>query len=186
MNDITGVPQDDCLLVGVCFEAGSGIDQVLGCAADELARRGSRVAGLVQVRGETTGGCDCREMRLRDLATGKMHLISEKRGPEARGCHLDRQALAGAAQSLEQSLSEDTDVLFINRFGQSESEGRGLRPVIERAMMLGISVIVAYRAEYEKDWAAFHGGMAVGCPPHAKDILSLCRGGDIRADTKSL
>lgn len=157
-------------LISIGFGPGTDIDAILAALGENLSERGLNVAGLIQKRGEPKPDCACREMHLRDLASGKSYLISESRGPEASGCHLDWQALTNLAQALEKDLSETTDVLIINRFGRSESEGRGFRGAIEKAMMLGIQVVVACRDEYGAQWRAFHGGLATECSP---DVLSL-------------
>lgn len=165
--------QQKPVLVSVKFGAGSDIDNILGELANELARRGRKTAGMIQTRGEAKPNCSCREMHLVNLSTGTKHLISEARGPEARGCHLDWQALTDLAQSLEDYISGDTDVVIINRFGRSESEGRGFRGAIEKAIMLGVQVIVAYRDEYAREWTDFHEGLATECPPKFANLVAL-------------
>ncbi len=161
------VPQ----LIGVRIEGVSDIDTVLSDVAEKLKARGLKVAGLVQTRSWDSGDCGCKNMHLLDLNTGEPHLISEQRGPGARGCHLDWEALATLAQWLEQHVSEQTDILIINRFGRSECEGRGFRGVIEKAMLLGIPVIVAFREQYEDGWEAFHDGLARSSAPSVSAIL---------------
>lgn len=165
--------QDSCTIIGVRFNAGDPVDSVLAETFHELKKRGLRVAGLIQTRGAKTGDCACQEMHLRDLATGGVVRISENRGPESRGCHLDWQAMTALAQSLERTLSSDIDVLIVNRFGRSESEGGGFRGAIEKAVTLGIRVIVAYKPEYAPNWLAFHGGMATDCAPDKSMIIKL-------------
>ncbi len=161
-------------LVGVRFESGQAVDEVLARAAEELTRRGFRVAGLVQENRQRTGDCACREMRLRDLASGRLTQISEDRGAQARGCHLDWQALTELAVKLERELSDETDVLIVNRFGRSESEGQGFRGAIEKALSLGVQVIVAYRDGYADPWEAFHGGLATPCGATVEEIVGIC------------
>ncbi len=158
-------------LLGVEFCAGVDIDQTLSDVATQIGAQGLSVAGFVQIRGVETGECECRELYLRDFATGELHSISEERGPNAKGCHLDWQSLTALAQSAEQNLSHETDVLIINRFGHSESQGRGFRGAIEKAMMLGLTVIVAVRGEYLKEWNDFHGGLAVPVPCKVDQIV---------------
>ncbi len=172
MKDTPETPVETLSLTGIEFADGTHVDQVLSDVADALIGRGLRVAGLIQIRGQSGGDCNCREMHLRDLHTGKLHRISEERGPEARGCHLDWEALMTLAQSVEQNLSDETDVLIINRFGRSESEGRGFRGAIEKALSLGIRVIVAVRGQYGEQWGEFHGGMAHSCPPDKDKVLA--------------
>lgn len=172
MKDTSDTAAETLSLTGIEFSDGTHVDQVLSDVATALIGRGLQVAGLIQIRGQSGGDCNCREMHLRDLSSGKLHQISEERGPEARGCHLDWEALMTLAQSVEQNLSDKTDVLIINRFGRSESEGRGFRGAIEKALALGIRVIVAVRGQYAEQWEEFHGGMATSCPADVKKVLA--------------
>ncbi len=162
-------------LIGVQFEDGMNIDGMLSSLADILAKDGKRVSGLIQIRGQAEDNCKCREMHLRDLMTGEQHLISEKRGPEAQGCHLDWQAMANLAEILEKQISYATDLLIVNRFGRAESEGRGFRSAIENAMSLGIPAIIALREQYRPEWEAFHGGLAETCRPNLPEMLAVAR-----------
>ncbi len=159
-------------LIGVQFEKGDPIDPLLESIADTLKDRGLSVAGLIQTRGELKGDCSCADMRLRDVATGQEVVISDYRGPESMGCHLDWQAITVAADKLERMLDENIDVLIINRFGESESEGKGFRSTIEKAVELGIQVIVAYRSDFTEKWAQFHGGLGSSFGQDATAILS--------------
>ena len=164
MKDVIGCTEPDLdPLIGIHFDAGEDVDQALMDAATSLTADGKRVAGVVQTRGQATGDCACREMWLHDLRTGQKTMISEKRGPEARGCHLDWEALTGIVSSMEENLTAENDVLIVNRFGRAECEGRGFRGVIEKAMALGVQVVVAYRSEYAEGWQTFHGGLARDC-----------------------
>ncbi len=173
MKDLIDDVQNRHALIGVNFERGAEIDEILRKVAEGLRSQGRSVAGLLQIRGDGSSDCDCRMMCLEDLSTGVMHPISESRGPEAQGCHLDRQALVALAQQIEQNLSAATDTLIINRFGQAESEGRGFRGAIEKALTLGVQVIIAYRSEYQREWIEFEGGLATQVVADIDNILGL-------------
>jgi len=177
MKDLIDEIQNKQALVGILFERGTDIDKILGDVAKQLTDRGLAVSGLLQVRGTGASDCDCRSMCLQDLSTGFMHPISENRGPRAVGCHLDRQALMTVAQDMELNLNGKTDILIINRFGQAEAEGRGFRGAIEKALMLGVQVLIAYRDEYQKEWLEFEGGMAISADPVADDIIAQLASG---------
>jgi uncharacterized protein DUF2478 len=162
-------------LVALRFTAGEAVDAALGRFADALRARGQRVAGHLQVRGsDLTGDCNCRDMHLRNLANGELVRISEDRGPESRGCHLDWQALTDLASALEASLTpgpDAPDVLIINRYGRSEAEGKGLRGAIEKGLEAGVQVFVAVREGYADSWAEFHAGFAVEAADLELDTL---------------
>ncbi len=172
MKDNSKDTQPNPTLIGVYFKRGVAVDNILAEVAVKLKARGVAVCGLVQVPGDPLGDCDCRQMRLRDLATGVAHAITEDRGALATGCHLDRRALAKLAHNLEVSLGPDTGVMILNRFGQAETEGRGFRGAIEAAMALGIPVIIAVRDEFEQEWATFEGGFATNVKADADAIIA--------------
>lgn len=135
-------------------------DQTLLSLAEQMRDEQRRVLGHIQVKGDALGKCHCREMHLIDLSSGLSTQISESRGAEARGCHLDWAALTEVAQSIESDLSLAPDILIINRFGRAEAEGKGMRGAIEKALALKIPVIVGVRPNYTASWKAFHGGIA--------------------------
>lgn len=135
-------------------------DQTLQHIASQMRDEQLRVLGHIQIKSSPLGACNCREMHLVDLSSGAHIRISENRGPEARGCHLDWAALSEAAQNIDTGLSLAPDILIVNRFGRAEAEGKGMRTAIEKALSLGIPVIVGVRPDYAEVWQAFHGGLA--------------------------
>jgi hypothetical protein len=132
------------------------------------------VRGIIQ---EEFGGSDGVKpiTRLRDVADGTLMQISQDLGPNARGCRLDPGALAEATRRLETIVEGGADLLILNRFGRSESEGTGLRPIIEGAILAGIPVLIAVRDEYIPAWDAFHEGMAVWLPADTNAVLDWYR-----------
>lgn len=136
------------------------MDEKLTAFAAALRQQGRRVLGHIQVKGDAPGNCGCRHMHLLDLQTGTLCTISENRGPQARGCHLDRNALARIAQQTEHALASSTDLLIVNRFGRAEAEGHGMRRAICTAMEREVPVIVGVRLAYQEVWDSFHGGLA--------------------------
>lgn len=157
-------------LAGIGFADGFDIDTVLAAAADQLTGRGFKVAGLVQEE-ERLREC-CPDTYVRNLASGSRTKISQDRGEGARGCRLDWDALSAAAGEVERTLAAGADILIINRFGQSESEGRGLRQTIELAIERRLPVLVAVRQGYAAAWQQFHGGLADDLRANAGDLLS--------------
>ena len=135
-------------------------DQTLLSLAEQMRDEQRHVLGHIQVKGDALGKCHCMEMHLIDLSSGGSTQISESRGPEARGCHLDWAVLTDIAQAIESDLSLLPDILIINRFGRAEAEGKGMRRAIEKALTLKIPVIVGVRPAYAASWNAFHGGFA--------------------------
>lgn len=150
------------------------VDATLAEAAAVLRSWGVNVRGIVQ---EEVAGVDGAKSttQLRDVADGSLMQISQDLGPNARGCRLDPGALAEATRRLETIVEGGADLLILNRFGRSESEGTGLRPIIENAILSGIPVLIAVRDEYIPAWDMFHEGMAAWLPAETNAVLDWYR-----------
>ena len=148
-------------LSGIVFEPGQDIDALLSAVAESLIQKGWFVSGLIQEEASRTAGSCCPATYVRNLADGSRTKISVDRGENSSGCRLDANALTEAASSVEAWLNGGAQVLIINRFGQSESDGGGLRGTIERGIELGLPVIVGVRETYATQWDEFHGGLAI-------------------------
>jgi len=168
------MPVDVPVLAAIRATAKTPVDATLADAAAILRSWGMNVRGIIQ---EEAGGEDGSKpiTRLRDVADGSLMQISQDLGRNARGCRLDPGALAAATRRLETIVEGGADLLVLNRFGRSESEGTGLRPIIEGAILAGIPVLIAVRDEYIPAWDAFHEGMAVWLPADTKAVLDWYR-----------
>ncbi|MGI9423803.1 MAG: DUF2478 domain-containing protein [Hyphomicrobiaceae bacterium] len=164
---------DDLVPVaGIRFEPGDTIDDLLEDIANDMKRRGVRLAGLVQSEEARDDGQCCPATYVTDLRDGARIRISADRGTGARGCRLDASALSEAAKRVEQAILDGAQVLIVNRFGQSESDGRGLRSTIELALECGVPVIVGVREAYSAAWQDFHGGLAIELPFEKDPIVA--------------
>lgn len=119
---------------------------------------GASVQGYVQHDVAIPGRSRC-DMVLENIATGSRLSISEDRGPGARGCQLDADCLAAAIVDLQTGLSATTELLVLNKFGKSEVEGGGFRPLIAEALDLGIPVILGVPWRNIEPWRAFVGDL---------------------------
>lgn len=117
------------------------IDARLTVIAKEQAARGLRVVGAVQSNCENTDSHLC-DMDVQILPDGPLIRISQSLGAEARGCRLDPEALERAVAQVETRLTDQADLLVINKFGKHEADGRGFRETIARALGLGVPVLV--------------------------------------------
>lgn len=147
-------------LAGVVFEPGDNIDHVFAGLAQDLGNKGWVVAGLVQEEAPHDSGSCCPATFVRDLTDGTRAKISVDRGANATGCRLDAHALSEAVARVDAALEGGADILIVNRFGQSESDGGGLRATIERGIERRLPVVVAVRRTYAVPWREFHGGLA--------------------------
>lgn len=168
------MPIDAPVLAAIRATPGTPVDTILSETAAALRSWGMNIRGIVQ---EEYGGSDDVKpvTRLRDVADGTLMQISQDLGRNARGCRLDPGALAEATRRLETIVEGGADLLILNRFGRSESEGTGLRPIIEAAILAGIPVLIAVRDEYVAAWDAFHAGMAVWLPAETNVVLNWYR-----------
>lgn len=151
--------QCSSLITAVVYSDSAAAARLLECAAGALADAGHLCAGFVQ-KDDTRPGRHRCDMSLVDLATGACIPISEDRGPGARGCQLDPHGLLSAMEQALEALSEDTSIVVVNKFGKSEVEGGGFRPLIERALERGIPVLIGVPWRNIESWREFAGDFA--------------------------
>ena len=95
-NEAGGEP---ARLAALVFGRDEEPDPPLAAFLDAVARRGVRVAGLVQERARDDL-CDLHDVRVRDLGTGATLPIMQDLGRDATGCRVDPAAIAVAAGML--------------------------------------------------------------------------------------
>lgn len=154
-----------------------GADLLISAVAARLEAAGWPLAGAVQQNRRAAGARDCT-MELVVLQAGRRICISQSLGAGSTGCRLDSAALEQAvglvAATLDAAPGDLPRLLVLNKFGKAEAEGRGFRPLIGRALAMGIPVLTGVNA---RNIAAFHGfaeGMAVGLPAREPAILAWC------------
>ncbi|MBN2629948.1 MAG: DUF2478 domain-containing protein [Rhodobacteraceae bacterium] len=156
-------------------EQGAG-DRLLAAVGARLLAQGVAVAGVVQINTETDPSRPC-QMDLRLLPSGATVRISQDLGPAARGCRLDPSGLETAVAQVEAMLdSAAPRLLILNKFGKHEIDGRGFRPLIGKAMILGVPVLTSVSARNRTGFAAFAEGIAEQIAPCETDILRWCHG----------
>ncbi|MDA7430007.1 DUF2478 domain-containing protein [Primorskyibacter aestuariivivens] len=153
-------------------------DLILAGLASELAARGIRCCGTVQINTDRcdAGPCDMDVMVLPD---GPVLRISQNLGAGARGCRLDPESLEVAVGQAATRLDADTQLLIVNKFGKLEAEGRGFRDVIAEALAMDIPVLVGLNTLNQAAFDAFAGGLATELPPE-KDALAGWVNGALR------
>lgn len=146
-------------ITAVVYRDSTAAARLLERAAGALADAGHICAGFVQKNVARAGRHRC-DMSLADLATGHCIPISEDRGPGARGCQLDPDGLLSAMEQALAALSEDTAIVIVNKFGKTEIEGGGFRPLIERGLERGIPVLIGVPWRNIESWREFAGDFA--------------------------
>lgn len=151
---------DDPILAALVYPTGAGM--MLADMAEIAAAAGLDVAGMIQhdERRPNRRRCD---MSLVDLATGRRFHLSQDRGADAHGCRLDHGALEEAAGLALAALDTERlpDLLVLSKFGRREIEGHGFRQVVEKAVELGVPLLVGVTAENVDGFRDFGGGLEV-------------------------
>lgn len=157
----------------VAGTSGAHLDAVLASVAGVLIAEGWHLAGAL---GDATAP---GSMMLRLLPGMQPLCISQTLGALSTGCRLNPQALEAAVGRagavLDAAPSAPPTLLIVNRFGKTEAEGRGFRPLIGRALSEGRPVLIAVRPAQMASFAAFTGGMEQALPVNAAPILAWCR-----------
>lgn len=137
-------------------------DDLLGAILDECIQQGWRVRGLVTQQGKDPQGL--LPMQLRDIHTGEVFTISQCLGRDSRGCNLDMGRLAEAGKSLRNALNEQPDLVVLNRFGYSETQGRGFSQELSQLISAEIPVLTLVSEKYLEGWQVFSAGLAQTLP----------------------
>ena len=132
-------------------------DPLLAQVAESALKQRVKCIGCVQYNSmpENLRLCD---MDVKVLPDGPTLRISETRGPEARGCRLDPNALESAVALTAKALNTQPDLLIVNKFGKHEASGRGFRPIIADALETDIPVLVGVNALNESAFLDFTSG----------------------------
>ena len=153
------------MIIAYTMAPGRGdTDLVLEALAADLAARGLRCCGTVQINTERPDAGPC-DMDVLVLPDGPTLRISQDLGPSARGCRLDPDALETTVGLVSSRLTLGADLLIINKFGKHEAEGRGFRDVIAQAVAMDVPVLVGLNALNQAAFESFLGGMAIQLPP---------------------
>ena len=147
------------------------MDRLLAGVAEDLAARGLRCCGIVQINSPDCDNRTC-DMDVQVLPDGPRIRISQSLGPEARGCRLDVGALETAVGECERRLDDKVDVLIVNKFGKHEAEGRGFRTAIAEALSADIPVLVGVNRLNADAFVQFSGGLAVELAPNLEDLAN--------------
>lgn len=166
-------------MLGYIQTKGAGVaDALLADLAERLESDGLRVAGAVQINTDLPDRDRCA-MDLHVLTGDHRIRISQDLGTGARGCRLDPAALEEAVRQVEDAvtgtLQTRPQILLINKFGKTEAEGRGFRPVIGSALAADIPVLIAVGESQTDAFLSFVGGMATLVDADPKAVADWCK-----------
>jgi len=146
-------------IMALIYTDSDAADRAMRAVAVTLMKRGCKLAGLVQHNTPRPGRSRC-DMILEEMASGELMGISQDRGPLARGCALDIDQLLKAMQIVRASLAGGPDLVILNKFGKTEAEGAGFRPLIAEAIAAGLPLLIAVPWRNVESWRNFTGEMA--------------------------
>jgi nucleoside-triphosphatase THEP1 len=146
-------------ITALTYTDSEAADRALRAIALELLQRGCTLAGLVQHNTPRPGRSRC-DMVLEELASGELMGISQDRGPLARGCALDIDQLLSAMQIVRAAFRDRPSLIILNKFGKTEAEGGGFRPLIAEAIEAGLPLLIAVPWRNIESWRNFAGEMA--------------------------
>jgi len=152
---------------------GARVDSILVDVVGDLRRAGVRLSGAVQRNSDGGDRSRC-DMRLEDLGSGRLIEISERRGPEARGCRLNHLALEDAVGLATASIEAGADLLIVNKFGKREAEGRGFLPLVGMAIERSAAVLIAVSASNIAAWNDFSAGLDERLPADRDAVRNWC------------
>lgn len=148
-------------IVALVFQESRRAAALMAKVAAYAAAAGVRIAGLVQHEAARADRPRC-DMILEELASGARIGVSQDRGAHARGCRLDVGALLRAMHLAREAVaSRPIDLVLVNKFGKTECEGGGLRPLIADALERDIPVLVAVPEVNLESWRSFAGDFCV-------------------------
>lgn len=153
-------PAEAKTLAAIVFGEGEDPNIIVADFADELARRGHRIGGLIQIAA-TAQDCECRETHVLDVETGARLPILQDLGRHSQSCRIDPAALANAGHLISGAIARKPELLFINRFGKLEAEGKGLFAEIGEAAASEIPTLVSVSTRYLDPWRQFTMGLDV-------------------------
>ncbi len=163
-------------VTAIVYGVGDDVDPLLQRIAAHLSACGTQLCGFVQHNQPLVARGHC-DMLLEELASGASIAITQNLGAGARGCRLDVGELLRAMALATTALAVDPDLLVINRFGKTEAEGGGVRPLIGDAVERGIPVLIAVPWRNIASWRVFAGELAVelGFADLPVDPAAACR-----------
>jgi nucleoside-triphosphatase THEP1 len=150
-------------ITAILYSDGREVDPVMTRLAAQMGEAGLTLAGFVQ-RNEPREDRRRCDMVLVELASGVSIGISQDRGPLARGCHLDLGELLRGMELARAALASSPDLMIVNKFGKSEGEGGGFRPLMAEAVMAGVPLLVAVPWRNIDGWRLFAGDLAREIP----------------------
>lgn len=156
------------LVVGVVYERGEPIREVMKGFVESLQSQGIDVHGILQeTPTEVNVPAESCGVDAIDIKThSKVELVRPTQYElDNKICSLDLSRLAEAAQILRRAISQNADIVVVEKFGKHEKDGGGLSDDLMAVISEPIPTVVSVPKDELASWNAFTGGMDVqlGC-----------------------
>lgn len=162
-------------MLGYLVAEGQGeADRLLFSVAEQLQAEGWPLAGAVQSNSEAAPAHKC-DMDLHVLSMKEVVRISQNLGAFSKGCRLDPAALETAVGMAETALAKSPWLCIVNKFGKSEIDGKGFRPLIGEALVQDIPVLTSVSRGNIAAFQAFAEGMGEEIAADLASILAWCK-----------
>lgn len=162
-------------MLGYLVAEGQGeADRLLFSVAEQLQAEGWALAGAVQTNSDAAPSHKC-DMDLHVLSMNEVVRISQNLGAFSKGCRLDPAALETAVGMAEAALAQKPRLCIVNKFGKSEIDGKGFRPLIGEALVHGIPVLTSVGRGNIAAFQAFAEGMGEEIPADLAEVLAWCK-----------
>ena len=113
-----------------------------------------RLAGVV-AEGHGLPDRFCNAGFLRNLTTQERFPIFRDLGPNTDMCHLEGTDALAAAEAVKQDISAGCDLVLLSKFGQLETEGKGLTGAFAAAIDKTIPLVTSVSPAFDKAWRDF-------------------------------
>jgi nucleoside-triphosphatase THEP1 len=143
-------------LGAVIYGPGEDANALLASFATRLQNQGRRLGGVIQYNRDGCGPAAL--MAMTDLMTSETISICQNLGQGSASCKLDPAGLANAAQAVRRAITDNVDLVIVNKFGKSEAGGRGMRAEIADAIVAGLPVLTAVSQRIYDAWQDFTSG----------------------------
>ena len=152
------------LVVGVVYERGEPIRDVMRGFVDSLKAEGFNVHGILQEKpeGVDTSAAGCGVDAIDINTNSKVALVRPTQYElDNNICSMDLSRLAEAAQILRRAISQSADIVVVEKFGKHEKDGGGLSDDLMAVISEPIPTVVSVPKDELASWCTFTGGMDV-------------------------
>ncbi len=158
-------------VAAILYDRGDPVEELMAAVAARLRSDAIHVSGLVQHNLRSGERAHCI-FELEDLITGTRYPLTQNLGSASEACALDTTALADASQALRQAIADRAQIVIVNKFGEQEATGHGLRNEMMQIVMAGIPMLTAVSRRHLAQWLQFAGKNPQLLPMSLPAVLS--------------